>query len=125
MLAYWHALIEKHNLGECFRFNAEFLSSSWDEGEQHHAVRIRDTATGTEETIRASVLVSAAGPLRVPRLPKVPGIESFEGQSFHNLRWDPAVELEGKRIAVIGNGSSGIQLVVSSDDGTQQPTTTS
>lgn len=113
VLAYWHSIIEKHGLAPCFRFHAEFVSSAWDAGAQRHAVRVRDPRTGTEEVLQAQVLVSAAGPLAAPRLPKIPGTETFKGESFHNLRWDPAVELRGKRIAVIGNGSSGIQLVVS------------
>lgn len=113
VLAYWEALIAKHNLAGIFRYNAEFIGSVWDADEQHHAIRIRDTTTGAEEMIRANVLVSAAGPLRAPRLPNLPGSDSFDGPSFHNLRWDPSVELEGRRVAVIGNGSSGIQLVVS------------
>lgn len=114
VLAYWHSLIEKHGLEDSFRFNSEFVGSAWQEGAQRHAVRVRDTVTGTEHVLQANVLVSAAGPLAAPRLPKVPGVETFKGDWFHNLQWDPTVELKGKRIAVIGNGSSGIQLVVSS-----------
>lgn len=113
VLAYWQGLIEKHDLAASFRYNAEFVGSAWDAAGQRHAVRVRDPRTGAEQLLHAHVLVSAAGPLAAPRLPKVPGVDAFEGQWFHNLRWDPGVELKGKRIAVIGNGSSGIQLVVS------------
>lgn len=61
------------------------------------------------------MLISANGPLAKPTLPNLAGIDSFRGKWFHNLRWDPTVELANKRVAVIGNGSSGIQLVVSMD----------
>lgn len=114
VLAYWNGLIEKHKLEDCFRFNSEFLGSAWQEGLQRHAVRVRNPLTGSEQVLQANILVSAAGPLAAPRLPKIPGVETFKGDWFHNLQWNPAVELKGKRIAVIGNGSSGIQLIVSS-----------
>lgn len=113
VLAYWQSLIEKHDLEDSFRFNSEFVGSAWDEVTQRHSVRVRNTLTGIEEVHSTNVLVSAAGPLAAPRLPKVPGVETFKGAYFHNLQWDPTVELKGRRIAVIGNGSSGIQLVVS------------
>lgn len=113
VLSYWNRLIERHDLESGFKFNAEFIGSAWDEATQRHTIRIRDTHTGVEEVLGANVLVSAAGPLAAPRLPKVPGIETFQGDWFHNLQWNPDVELRGKRVAVIGNGSSGIQIVVS------------
>ena len=47
----------------------------------------------------------------MPRVPKLPGAESFAGTSFHSSRWDHSIDLTGKRIGVIGTGSSGIQIV--------------
>jgi cation diffusion facilitator CzcD-associated flavoprotein CzcO len=76
-------------------------------------VRVRHTETGERETLAFDVLVSANGPLSRPLFPKVPGLESFEGTYFHNLRWDNNVQWEGKRVALVGNGSSGVQIAVS------------
>jgi len=53
------------------------------------------------------------GPLSTPQIPKIRGLDQFEGAYFHNLRWDPTVDFKNKRVAVVGNGSSGIQLIVS------------
>ncbi len=112
VLAYWEGLVDKHELRDTFLFHNEFVGSDWDAATQTHTVHVRNANTGARTKLTANVLISAAGPLAKPLLPSIPGIESFQGAYFHNLRWDSSVPLEGKRIAVIGNGSSGIQLIV-------------
>jgi cation diffusion facilitator CzcD-associated flavoprotein CzcO len=57
------------------------------------------------------VLVAAAGPFATPSIPEIPGLESFEGASFHSADWNHDFELEGKRVAVVGTGASAIQFV--------------
>jgi cation diffusion facilitator CzcD-associated flavoprotein CzcO len=59
----------------------------------------------------ADILIAATGVLHRPRLPHIEGMESFDGVSFHSARWDHTVPLDGKRIAIIGNGSTGVQLI--------------
>jgi cation diffusion facilitator CzcD-associated flavoprotein CzcO len=112
VLAYWERLVDKHELRDTFLFHNEFVGSDWDAATQTHTVHVRNVNTGARTKLTANVLISAAGPLAKPLLPNIPGIESFQGAYFHNLRWDSSVPLEGKRVAVIGNGSSGIQLIV-------------
>ena len=56
-------------------------------------------------------MVIGVGPLNVPRIPKLNGIESFTGPVFHSARWDHSVDLTGKKVAVIGTGASAIQFV--------------
>ncbi|KAI5479459.1 hypothetical protein MNV49_003603 [Pseudohyphozyma bogoriensis] len=107
---YWQGLIDKYQLRNNFNFNTTFLGSRWSETSQTHTVRLQ-TDGGKPFEVVADFLISAAGPLSTPIIPKVEGLEIFTGNSFHNLRWDPKVELEGKRVAVVGNGSSGIQMV--------------
>jgi cation diffusion facilitator CzcD-associated flavoprotein CzcO len=67
-----------------------------------------DTAAGQHE---ADFLLTACGQLSVPKIPSLPGLESFEGPAFHTAHWRHDVELAGKRVAVIGTGCSGIQVV--------------
>jgi cation diffusion facilitator CzcD-associated flavoprotein CzcO len=57
------------------------------------------------------VLASGVGQLNRPHVPDFPGRESFAGAAFHSARWDPRVELAGKRVAVIGNAASAVQFV--------------
>ncbi|UTI66248.1 NAD(P)/FAD-dependent oxidoreductase [Paraconexibacter antarcticus] len=59
----------------------------------------------------ADFLVSACGILRIPRYPEIDGLDSFTGAVFHSARWDHDVPLDGKRIAVVGTGSTGAQIV--------------
>jgi cation diffusion facilitator CzcD-associated flavoprotein CzcO len=65
----------------------------------------------TAGTWTADALVAAPGGLSEPSIPDVPGIESFAGTTMHTARWDHGVELEGKRVAVVGTGASAIQVV--------------
>jgi len=62
------------------------------------------------ETIEARALVLAAGRLTEPRIPEVPGLMAFSGPVVHSARWDDALDLGGKRVAVVGSGASAVQL---------------
>ena len=77
------------------------------------------------ETVEADVLVSACGQLSRPALSRIPGADRFEGPIFHTARWDHDVELEGKRVAVIGTGASTIQVVPAIASGSSSSTSTS
>jgi 4-hydroxyacetophenone monooxygenase len=66
---------------------------------------------GTEEAIEVNALVSAVGQLNRPNFPNIAGRESFAGPAFHSAEWDDSVDLAGKRVAVIGTGASGFQLI--------------
>lgn len=106
--------MKKYELRDSFVFHSEYIGSRWDESTQTHSVTIRNTRTKGQTEITTDVLISATGPLAKRKFPNVPGLKSFQGPWFHNLDWDGDVKLEGKRIAVVGNGSSGVQIVVSS-----------
>lgn len=63
------------------------------------------------EGIEARVVVAAMGGLHVPNWPDIPGRETFAGASCHTARWDPGIDLAGRRVGVIGTGTSAIQVV--------------
>lgn len=65
--------------------------------------------TRAGERVTAKHLVLASGPLHVPHIPPIPGLESFKGKVFHSARWDHGYDLAGKRVASIGTGASAIQ----------------
>ena len=65
----------------------------------------------TRGPLTADVVISGCGGLVEPALPDVPGIEAFQGESFHSARWNHDVDLAGKRVAVIGTGASAIQFI--------------
>ncbi|WOF23400.1 NAD(P)/FAD-dependent oxidoreductase [Microbacterium betulae] len=68
-------------------------------------------ASCADDELRASHLVLACGRLTEPRIPDLPGLESFGGPIFHSSRWDHTVDVPGRRIAVVGTGASAVQLV--------------
>jgi cation diffusion facilitator CzcD-associated flavoprotein CzcO len=98
--------VERWGLRPRIRLGADVVRAAFDEGEGTWTV---DCADG--RSFRARFFVGALGALRDPRLPDVPGVDAFEGPSMHSARWDPSVELRGKRVAVIGTGASAIQIV--------------
>jgi cation diffusion facilitator CzcD-associated flavoprotein CzcO len=67
--------------------------------------------TGDDEELLYDIVIGATGILHKPVLPDIEGLESFEGACFHSARWDHSVELAGKRVGVIGTGSTAAQII--------------
>ncbi|MFI2236978.1 flavin-containing monooxygenase [Streptomyces chrestomyceticus] len=105
--AYLERVTDTFGLRPHLRFDSEVRSLRWNGEELHWEV---ETAKGA---LTADVVVSATGPLSDPKVPDVPGLDSFPGKVFHSARWDHAYDLRGKRIAMIGTGASAIQIVPS------------
>lgn len=61
--------------------------------------------------ITSDFLISAVGQLNQPQYPRIPGLDTFSGKTLHSARWDWGYDLKGKKIAVVGNGASAIQLI--------------
>ncbi|HEV2130540.1 MAG TPA: NAD(P)/FAD-dependent oxidoreductase, partial [Longimicrobiaceae bacterium] len=87
------------------RFGQEVRSATWDEA------RVRWRIQTSEGSYTAEVLVAAPGALSEPRIPELPGLETFQGRVLHSAQWDEEVELAGRRVAVVGTGASAIQIV--------------
>lgn len=86
------------------RFDSEITDATWQAG--HWRLR---TAGGEEHD--ADVVVAATGVLHHPKLPDLPGRDSFAGPSFHSARWDHTADVAGRRVAVVGTGSTSCQIV--------------
>jgi cation diffusion facilitator CzcD-associated flavoprotein CzcO len=102
--AYTEHVIDKHRLRERTVLGAEVVAAEWD-GE---AWCVR-TADGSAH--RGRFLVNASGPLSTPVVPAFPGLDEFEGASFHTNGWDHDVDLADRRVAVIGSGASAAQVI--------------
>jgi cation diffusion facilitator CzcD-associated flavoprotein CzcO len=105
--AYIKSVASKYGVLKNHLFDCELQSANWDAEAGHWAV---ETSRGN---FTASVLVTAFGALCEPALPNIKGIETFTGEVMHSARWNHAVDLAGKRVAVIGTGASSIQIVPS------------
>ncbi|KAJ7184677.1 hypothetical protein C8R46DRAFT_465199 [Mycena filopes] len=120
---YWRGLTAKYDLFPRIVFNRLVVSAEWSSQEQLYRIETKDVLSGEKFFTTAEILISAIGILDVPRIPSIPGVSSFKGETFHSARWDTGVDLRGKRIAVIGNGASATQFVpVISQDPTVQVT---
>ena len=87
------------------RLNQELKQAVWDPGMQLWRL---ETSAGR---FTADFVIMACGPMHQPRLPRIKGLDSFTGASFHSARWDHSYDLTDKRIAVIGSGASAIQFL--------------
>jgi cation diffusion facilitator CzcD-associated flavoprotein CzcO len=102
---YLRRVVDRYGIGPHIRYRHEAHNGQWDESAQLWRVK---TAGGE---LTARYLVLGAGALAEPRLPDLPGLESFQGAVFHSATWDHDFDLTGKRVAVVGTGSSAVQFV--------------
>lgn len=100
---YMRSVADKYDLRRHIVFGEEAADAKFD-GRRWHLT----TKSGLQDS--AEFLVSACGFLHHPREPEIPGLDSFAGKRFHSARWDMSVDLKGKRIGLIGTGSTGVQI---------------
>jgi cation diffusion facilitator CzcD-associated flavoprotein CzcO len=104
---YLNHVVDRFDLRRHMRFGARVASARYEESSGRWTV-----TAGNGTGYRSRFLVTATGVLSVPYFPDVPGRESFTGESHHTGLWPPqAVDFAGKRVAVIGTGSSGVQVI--------------
>ncbi|WP_339334938.1 NAD(P)/FAD-dependent oxidoreductase [uncultured Maricaulis sp.] len=103
--AYTHAVADRFGVMPSVRVNHELLAARWDSDQQVWRLQ---TSAGDYS---ARFVIMACGPMHKPVTPRIKGIASFPGASFHSARWDHGCDLAGKRVAVIGSGASAIQFV--------------
>ena len=116
ILAHSRAIGEHFDLYRDACFQTEVTELRWDAGAARWIV-----STNRGDAMRARFVVMASGPLHRPKLPGIPGIESFAGHSFHTSRWDYGYTgggpeggltgLAGKRVGIIGTGATAVQAV--------------
>ncbi|CZR60612.1 related to monooxigenase [Phialocephala subalpina] len=107
--SYWHQVATKYDAWKYMRCNHEVQSSEWNEEKAKWLVTVRHGTTTTVD--EADCVIMATGIFSHPALPKYPGMEDYEGHLCHSSRWDSGFDPARKNIAVIGNGSSGLQLL--------------
>jgi cation diffusion facilitator CzcD-associated flavoprotein CzcO len=106
-LRYCNFVADKLDLRHDITFGTRVSSAVWDEAEDCWEI-----ACDGGPRARAPFLISAMGPLSAPTMPLIPGIDSFQGDAYHTARWPhEPVSFEGKRVAVIGTGATGVQAI--------------
>ncbi len=119
ILRYLEEVMAKHDVASNVRFSTEVTSATWDEQSATWRVATR-SAAGVEEELTARAVICAVGQFSNAVIPAVKGSAEFDGPSFHTADWRDDVDLSGKRVAVIGAGASGFQLVPAIADRTEQ-----
>lgn len=111
ILKYLNHVVDRHGLRQYMNFNTEMKSAQWSDESQRWKV-----ICGNGEVFVAQYLVTALGILSRVNMPHVPGMETFQGKMMHSARWNPDVQLVGKRVGIIGSGSTGVQLTTALAD---------
>ena len=116
ILAHSRAIGEHFDLYRNACFQTEVTGMAWDEAAARWII-----STNRGDAMKARYVVMANGPLHRPKLPGIPGVETFKGHSFHTSRWDYAYTggdsnghltgLKDKRVGIIGTGATAVQCV--------------
>ncbi|MCG2621214.1 NAD(P)/FAD-dependent oxidoreductase [Arthrobacter sp. I2-34] len=110
VIEYLEDFTDHFNLRPGIRFNTRVISAVYDEASQKWTVTV-ENPDGSVESVVANAVISAVGIFSEPNVPDIPGAESFNGPVFHSSYWPADLDVEGKRVAVIGSGASAMQIV--------------
>ncbi len=106
---YLKDVAKKAGLYQHIRFETRVEELRWDAGCFKWIAVVHELRTGLKDTIKYDIVVCGTGPLRIPNCPEE--FLKFKGQLIHSAEWDPQVDLNGKRVGVVGTGASAIQIV--------------
>ncbi len=106
ILEYFRQCADRFDVRRYIRFGTAVTSAHFDETESVWRIRTDDG-----EELVAEVFVCAVGQLSRPKIPELAGLDSFRGEAFHSARWNHDFDVSGRKIAVVGNGASAIQII--------------
>jgi cation diffusion facilitator CzcD-associated flavoprotein CzcO len=116
IMAHTQNIAKHYNLYENACLSTEVTDLRWDESDEHWII-----ITNRGDCMRARYVAMANGPLNRPKLPGIPGIEKFQGHTFHTSRWDydytggdasgGLLKLKDKRVGIIGTGATAVQCI--------------
>lgn len=107
---YLHALADKYDIKGHVRLGEEVVSAVWSDETAKWTIRTQ-TAGGAVCEYVANAVISASGVFSTPLIPNIKGLDTFEGPIVHTADWDPGIDYSGRRVGLIGNGSTGTQLL--------------
>lgn len=106
---YLEHVAREHGIDNHIEFDHDVRSGSFDELNKLWTLRVRSGEVTSDFT--ANVVVTASGLFATPRNLDTPGLDDFSGDVVHTARWNPDVDYEGKDVGIIGNGSTGVQIL--------------
>lgn len=112
ILKYLNHVVSRHDLRKLMQFETMLKSAAWDEANKTWECQIQRRGSSDIDSLRVRYLVTALGLLSKQNVPDFPGLQSFRGQTTHTGAWRQDIVLDAsKRVAVIGSGSTGVQVV--------------
>ncbi|KAK0117256.1 hypothetical protein ONS96_013089 [Cadophora gregata f. sp. sojae] len=108
---YLENLIDENDLRQSIHCNSTVSNAQWNRGTNKWLLDIKNTATGHSSEVEADIFVDATGIFNDYKWPQIEGLQSFKGNLIHTANWPSDFEFEGKTVAVLGNGASGVQIV--------------
>jgi len=102
--AYFEGVAHRHDVIPRIRFGSEITLSEFSAGRWH-----LETKDGRRDA--CDVVIAATGVLHHPNVPSLAGLDRFRGAHFHSARWDHGVKLDGRRVGIVGTGSTAVQIV--------------
>jgi cyclohexanone monooxygenase len=107
LLSYINHVADRFDLRSGIEFETEVVSADYDEARNLWTVR-----TDKGDAVETQFLITAVGCLSATNVPQFPGLDSFKGETYHTSRWPKeGVDVAGKRVGVIGTGSTGVQVI--------------
>ena len=106
ILEYLRHVVEKYELRRFMQFAVEMEAAQWDDEARRWVV-----SCSNGDVFVARYLINSLGVLSQPQYPDIPGMGSFAGRTVHTSRWPDGLVLEGKKVGIIGNGSTGVQVM--------------
>ncbi|MFD6065161.1 flavin-containing monooxygenase [Rhodococcus wratislaviensis] len=106
LLSYVKGIAERHDVRRHIRFDTAVTEATYDVGSNTWQVMLGDGSV-----LSADVLIPATGILSTPKVPHIPGLETFKGTVLHSAEWDSSFDASGRSIAQIGSGATAAQLV--------------
>jgi len=106
ILEHCQRMAQKFGFYDHCLFHTTVEGTTWDEASGRWIVK-----TDRGDQMRARFVILANGILTTPKLARIPGMETFKGESFHTSRWDYNIDLSGKRVGIIGTGATAVQAI--------------
>ena len=106
---YMKKVTAKYKVDQYMKFEHEIKGATWDEHSAKWKLKVRHGDTIFDD--ECDIFINAGGVLNAWKWPNIPGLHDFKGKLLHSAHWDETYDFKGKKVAVIGIGSSGIQLV--------------
>ncbi|KAJ5887739.1 hypothetical protein N7495_007780 [Penicillium taxi] len=109
--AYWKKVAAKYGCMKHIKLKQKVSGVEWNEETAKWSLQVEDSDSGKIYDDKADILIQATGALNNWAWPSIPGLHDFKGKLMHSARWEDDFDYSGLNVAIIGNGSSGIQIV--------------